>query len=86
MDDMTELKIKYDLDTVEGRAGFLVEVPRAELLGTVYDQAEMALNLLCMVLHIDGEDLETSDAPLAEAVDALQAALELLEDELGPEL
>ena len=86
MDNIEEMKIKYDLFTPEGRAGFLVEVPRAELLGLVYDQIEMALNFACMIMHIDGEDIETSEAPLAEAVDALQVALETVEDELGPDL
>lgn len=83
---MDEIEIKYDLETAEGRAGFLVEVPRDELLGQVFDQIEMALNMLCMLMHIDGEDIETSNAPLAEAVDALQVALETIEDELGPSL
>ena len=86
MDNLHEMKIKYDLFTPEGRAGFLVEVPREELLGQVYDQVEIALNMLCMLMHIDGEDIETSDSPLGEAVDGLQVALEILEDELGPNL
>lgn len=86
MDRIDELTVKYDLFTPEGRAGFLVEVPRAELINMIYDQVEMALNTLCMVMHIDGEDIETSEAPMAEAVDALQVTLEILEEELGPDL
>lgn len=75
--------MKYDLNTAKGRAGFLCEVPREELLDEVLGQLESGFALLAMIMHIDGvhEDEETL---VTQAWDALGHAIDLLDAEANP--